>query len=222
MLRDSYLAASLGFKGGTACYFFYNLPRFSVDLDFDIISKDTASKVTEQIFERTKEIVKKQGLQIRDEAYKQNTVLFVVSYEDSLQNIKIEISRRQYPNTYEIKNFYGLPVHVLGRQDMFAHKLVAATERKNTASRDFFDIWYFFDQSWTINEEIVRLRTGKDLKTYLGFLLEFIRKHMNSRNVLQGMGELLDAKQKTWVKNSLKKELTGIIAFYADSLTKEE
>ncbi len=38
ILKDVYsdgkLGRYLGFKGGTACYLFYNLPRFSVDLDF--------------------------------------------------------------------------------------------------------------------------------------------------------------------------------------------
>ena len=40
ILRDIYsdleLANALGFKGGTALLFFYDLPRFSVDLDFNI------------------------------------------------------------------------------------------------------------------------------------------------------------------------------------------
>ena len=44
ILRDIYsdleLANNLGFKGGTALMFFYNLPRFSVDLDFNLISPE--------------------------------------------------------------------------------------------------------------------------------------------------------------------------------------
>jgi predicted nucleotidyltransferase component of viral defense system len=43
ILRDIYsdleLANVLGFKGGSALMFFYNLPRFSVDLDFNLITK---------------------------------------------------------------------------------------------------------------------------------------------------------------------------------------
>jgi len=41
ILKDIYsdieLANCLGFKGGTALMFFYGLPRFSVDLDFNLI-----------------------------------------------------------------------------------------------------------------------------------------------------------------------------------------
>ncbi len=44
ILKDIYsdveLAATLGFKGGTAMMFFYDLPRFSVDLDFNLRTRD--------------------------------------------------------------------------------------------------------------------------------------------------------------------------------------
>lgn len=218
IFRDTYLSAVLGFKGGTACYFFYNLPRFSVDLDFDIIAKKDDATVCEEVFKRVKEIINREGLTIRDEASKRNTVFFHISYEDAEHNIKVEMSVRDYPNTYEIKDFYGLSARVLARQDMFAHKLIAATERKRTASRDFFDIWFFFKQGWPINEDIVKLRTGKNLKAYLGHLREFTRGHFSGRNILQGMGEVVDEKQKIWVKNRLKDELIGIIGFYMDTL----
>ena len=33
------IAPYLGFKGGTAVLFFYNLNRFSVDLDFDLLDE---------------------------------------------------------------------------------------------------------------------------------------------------------------------------------------
>jgi len=41
---DTELSTSLGFKGGTAQMLFYNLPRFSVDLDFNLI-KQTKAKI---------------------------------------------------------------------------------------------------------------------------------------------------------------------------------
>ena len=41
ILKDIYTDATispiLGFKGGTAATFFYDLDRFSVDLDFDLL-----------------------------------------------------------------------------------------------------------------------------------------------------------------------------------------
>jgi predicted nucleotidyltransferase component of viral defense system len=44
---DRELARYLGFKGGTALMFFHDLPRFSVDLDFDLLVKEKAQPVYE-------------------------------------------------------------------------------------------------------------------------------------------------------------------------------
>lgn len=219
ILRDTYLAAVLGFKGGTACYFFYNLPRFSVDLDFDIITeKEDINLISQEVYTRIKSIISNEGFGIKDESLKLNTVFFLVSYEKDYQNIKIEISRRNFQNKYEIKDFFGLSVNTMVKSDLFAHKLVAATERKKTASRDFYDIYFFFKETWPINEDLIKLRTGKTLKNYLPELEKFIKGNLPGKNILQGMGELLSEKEKIWVKNNLKSELLRIIAFYHSSL----
>lgn len=53
ILRDIYgnpsLRTVLGFKGGTAAMLFYGLPRFSVDLDFDLLEEDKKEVVFEKI-----------------------------------------------------------------------------------------------------------------------------------------------------------------------------
>ena len=51
ILKDIYsdveISSFLGFKGGTATYFFYDLSRFSVDLDFDLInSSDNINRIS--------------------------------------------------------------------------------------------------------------------------------------------------------------------------------
>ena len=46
------IASLLGFKGGTAAYLFYNLPRFSVDLDFNLLDpkkKDVVFQILRSI-----------------------------------------------------------------------------------------------------------------------------------------------------------------------------
>jgi predicted nucleotidyltransferase component of viral defense system len=212
--REAFLASSLGFKGGTACFFFYGLPRFSVDLDFDILIKEVTDGELKQIASRLADIFQRQNLKIKDHWIKRKTLFFLLSHQSGSQSLKIEISRRDYPNTYEIKDFYGLSLRVMSRADMFAHKLIAATERKNIAMRDFFDLHFFFKEGWPINEEIVKLRTGKSLKEYLILLKDFAGEKITARNALSGLGELVDEKQKVWIKNSLKKELIGIIDFY--------
>ena len=49
IFSDDSVAPFLGFKGGTAAYFFYGLDRFSVDLDFDLLDNAKEKHVFEQI-----------------------------------------------------------------------------------------------------------------------------------------------------------------------------
>ena len=39
---------------------------------------------------------------------------------------------------------------------------------------------------------------------------------MNGKNLLQGMGELMDNKMKTFVRNKLRTEVIGLLKFYKD------
>ena len=205
---DSQLGPLLGFKGGTAAYLFYGLPRFSVDLDLDLL--DTEKK--DFVFQKIKNILEKYG-KIKETREKRFTLFFLLSYEEGLQNVKIEISKRTFPNQYEIRDYLGISMLVMQKSYMFAHKLVALTERKQLANRDLFDIYYFFSQHWEIDEKIIKLRTGCSLKEYLRKCLSFIEK-VNNKQILQGLGDLIDEKQKALVKNKLKQELIFLIRYY--------
>ena len=61
ILKDIYsdisLGNYLGFKGGTALMFFYELPRFSVDLDFNLL--DVSKE--ERVYNKVKKILLKYG-----------------------------------------------------------------------------------------------------------------------------------------------------------------
>ena len=46
---DTSIAPYLGFKGGTAAMMFYDLPRPSVDLDFDLLDEKKEKEVFEKI-----------------------------------------------------------------------------------------------------------------------------------------------------------------------------
>ncbi len=197
---DSSLGPMLGFKGGTAANFFYDLGRFSVDLDFDLLNKDKEAFV----FEKIEKILHEYGT-IKEKYRKKNTLLFVISYNEKSQNITVEINRRIFGSRYELKNYLGIPMLIMVREDMFAHKLVAVLERKKIAHRDVYDIWYFLKNRWPINKEIVEKRTGINFKNHLKKCIAFVES-LSDRNILFGMGELLDEKQKVWVKIHLRKE----------------
>ena len=206
ILKDIYshrlLAVVLGFKGGTACYFFHKLPRFSVDLDFDLLD----IKKADEVFEIVKNIAEKYGT-LEEVRKKRNTLFYLLNYQATKQKIKIEISLRGGSDKFEIKNLYGFSVLTMVKEDMFANKLVAATERKRTAHRDFYDINFFLKNSWDINEKIIKERTDKSLKEYLDFLIKYIGKNITQKNILDGLGEVLDDAQKDSVKASLKRDL---------------
>ena len=102
---DRELARCLGFKGGTALMFFHNLPRFSVDLDFDLLETEK----TEQVYAKVKNILFKYG-KIHDEAQKFFGDLLVLNYEHGERNLKIDISHREYHNDYDNYFNFQLPI----------------------------------------------------------------------------------------------------------------
>ena len=101
IFKDASLAASLGLKGGTACYFFYGLPRFSVDLDFNLITQEDDQDLAERVFARMEGILTKLDMKIKNKHLKTHTIFFLLSYQEAAQNIKIEISRRDLISSYE-------------------------------------------------------------------------------------------------------------------------
>lgn len=202
---DTSLGPILGFKGGTAANFFYDLGRFSVDLDFDLLNEDKEAFV----FEKIEKILREYGT-IKEKHRKKHTLLFVISYDEKSQNIKVEINRRIFGSRYELKNYLGISVLIMDKEDMFAHKLVAVMERAKTANRDVYDIWHFLKHRWPINKEIVEKRTGMNFKDNLKECIEFIDS-LSDRNILSGMGELLDEKQKAWAKTNLRKETVFLL-----------
>ena len=198
---DTSLGPLLGFKGGTATYLFHELGRFSVDLDFDLLDESKEDFV----FEKIEEILKEYG-EIKEKDKKRYTLFFVLSYEKGAHKIKIEINRRNFGSKYELKNYLGIPMLVMVKEDMVAHKLATLTDRKKPANRDIFDIWFFLKNNFDINEEIIKKRTKLSLKDYLNKCITHIEK-VNDRQILNGMGELLDEKTKIWAKKNLKKDV---------------
>jgi len=218
ILKDIYsdfqLSSLLGFKGGTALYLFYDLPRFSVDLDFNLL--DLSKK--DVVYHNIKKIVRKYGT-LKDGIMKRNEIFFLLSYGEPDRNIKIEISLNEFPNEYEIKQYLGLPVLVMKREYMTAHKLVALTERKGVANRDIFDIWFFLKSGWSIRDEIVELRTGMPVKEYIPKCITFIES-AGGQSILQGLGEVLDPKLKGWVKNNLVSDAIFYLRYYLGEIDK--
>jgi len=207
---DKELARCLGFKGGTALMFFYDLPRFSVDLDFDLLEQGKA----EQVYAKVKNILLKYG-EIHDEAQKFFGDLLALDYEHGERNLKIDISHRKYNNEYEIKNLLGISVKTMKISDMFSHKLVALLGRKEIADRDIFDCWWFMSRQTPIKVIIIEDLTQKTYSDYMQECINAI-ENLPKRSLLYGLGELVEQDMKTFVRNKLRTEILTLLRFYKD------
>ena len=205
---DTTVGPFLGLKGGTAAYLFYDLGRFSVDLDFDLL--DETKK--DDVFERFKQILGEYGA-IKEAGKKRFSLFYMLSYNEKAhgaQNIKVEVNCRAFGSKYEVKSYLGISMKVMAKEDMAAHKLVAMYERIGKTNRDIFDAWFFLKNNWPINKNIVEERTKMRFRDFLIKCVDSIEK-MSDRGILAGMGELLDEKQKSWVKIHLKKDVLFLL-----------
>lgn len=207
ILKDIYtdptIGPILGFKGGTAAILFYNLNRFSVDLDFDLLEPEKEDFV----FERIKTILERYG-KLKQIRKKRFNLFYILSYNEkdiNAQNIKVEINRREFGSKYEVKSFLGISMLVMVKEDMTAHKLCAMYERIGRTNRDIYDAHFFLARDLPINKKIVERRMSMPYKEFLKKSIKAI-EIFDDRDILAGMGELLTEKQKAWAKTHLKED----------------
>ncbi len=214
LLKDIYtdlsLANLLGFKGGTALMLFHDLPRFSVDLDFNLLDNTK----TDFVYGKIRNIVLSYG-KIRDEAKKHYGMIIVLDYGQAERNLKIEISNREFGDHYEVRNYLGIPVKIMQLPDMFAHKLCALLDRNVLTSRDIFDCHFLMQKRTPLNKEIIEKRMKMDLSDYLQRCIDTIEK-MNEKRMLSGLGDLMEEETKKFVKTRLKQDTIALLRMYRE------
>lgn len=212
ILKDIYsnpiLAPNLGFKGGTACMFFYGLPRFSVDLDFNL----TDPSMEDAVYDNVRNILLKYG-KIHDEAKKFYGPILVLDYGAGDRKLKIEISKRDFGDTYTMANILGINVLLMDKANMFAHKMCAMLDRTEITNRDIFDCWFYMNQRTPVNRAIVEMRMGMKMEDYLQRCIDTLNE-MSDKGMLNGLGELMDNETKRFVKTRLRKETIQLLEFY--------
>src|SRR3989344_6977676 len=116
---DSTIGSVLGFKGETAATLFYNLDRFSIDLDFDLLDFEKE----DYVFERVKTVLEKYG-KLKQAWKKRFNLLYVLSYDEkdiNAPNVKVEINRRKFGSKYGVESYLGISMQVMVKEDMLAH-----------------------------------------------------------------------------------------------------
>lgn len=209
IFKDKDLCNVVGFKGGTALMFFHNLPRFSTDLDFNLL--DVSKQ--DVVYNKVRQVLLRFGT-IDDEAKKLNGPILVLNYGKGERMLKVEISNRQYDNHYETKTLAGTDIRVLTVPDMFAHKLCAMGER--LSPRDVFDVWFFLQQMHaSVNKNIIKERTGKTVSEYAAWCSQRVRE-ASPKLLMQGLGEVIDnTRTKNFVKTKLIEETAQALELFA-------
>ena len=214
ILKDIYsdieLSSCLGFKGGTALMFFYELPRFSVDLDFNLL--DAAKEKI--VYDKVRKILLKHG-KIFDEALKFFGPIIVKDYGTGERKLKVEISNRQFDNRYEIKNLLGINMLVMIPQDMFAHKICALLDRNELTNRDIFDVHFFMQQRTCINKNIVEARMNLPFADYIQSCIDSLEA-TSDKGMLNGLGELMNEETKKFVRIKLRSDTIDLLRMYKE------
>jgi predicted nucleotidyltransferase component of viral defense system len=200
------IGTKIAFKGGTASMIFYSLPRFSLDLDFDVL-KEITSKEEEAI----SLILNKRG-RILEQENKRHTLFFLFDYEKGRPNVKLEFNKRIWQNNrYLIKQLMGVQINVQDEATTLSNKMVALIERKNPVPRDLFDIHYFLTIYFRPNPDLIRERAGMELDDFIQKLIEAIDVKFSDKSVLYGLGELINASQQSWAKRMLIPETKRLL-----------
>lgn len=211
IFSDTSIAPFLGFKGGTAALMFYGLNRHSVDIDLDLLDETKE----QEVFEKIQKIAGHYG-KITESRIKRFNLVTVISYDLKAQNLKVEVNRRKFGSKFEMNTLLGISMLVMVREDMFANKLMAMSERMGKTSRDIYDVYFFAKNNWPINKKLVEERAGMPFKNLLVKCIELL-DNMDNRHILDGLGELLTDPQKDWARAKLKSEALFLLRLALDN-----
>ena len=161
-------ARSMYFTGGTAMRFFYNMPRFSEDLDFD--TPDLSFNVFKKMLEYIKKDLIKEGFSVEVSLQdRHNLYVGEVYFKDLIMSygitdkrgsdlmIKIEVYRPSWDLEAEsdVMSLYGYNFSslLLDKAGLFSEKLCALFNRKR--GRDIYDTLFLLKRRFRINENVL-------------------------------------------------------------------
>lgn len=217
VLADPQLSNTLYLKGGTYAAMMGYLNRFSVDLDFDILTTD--QKELDRLKTRLHRLFDKLGLRVKDES--QHYLQFFLKYEapgSGRSTLKLEVSDRVSPyNEYEVVTLkeLGLVARAQTLSTMVANKLVAALSRYaqkgSPAGRDFFDLREFFSAGFPVNYSIVEERMGMPYAQYIEKLLKFVLTTLTPSDLYADLNSLLPPRNFKYIADQIIPDLRVLL-----------
>jgi hypothetical protein len=204
-LAKSKAGAQIAFKGGTALKLFYGLPRYSEDVDYDMLPGGSG----EELLNILSRLFKKQKWEITDQALKHFTLLFELRFAGVDRNfrLKIEISTRKKHFDTSIQSLRGVPVLTLEPSVLMTEKLITFLERD--AGRDIFDAWFILNGAYPLNESMIREGFGDERRFYQS-MLEKVTK-ADPMKISRDTGKLIGPDQRNWIKTSFLTDFKMLI-----------
>lgn len=164
---------SLSFMGGTCLRFAHGINRFSEDLDFDLMKKESFN--IEDLMTDVKNRLELQGFQV-DARIKTTESIHIIffRFKNVLQEfglnvqgnekilIKFEIDFDPYENIHTETKFSDsfnerFPMLINSLETLFAQKVVAIVFRPYQKGRDFYDlVWFLSQRNLEPNYEIFK------------------------------------------------------------------
>jgi predicted nucleotidyltransferase component of viral defense system len=205
-MAKSEAGSHLAFKGGTALKLFYDLPRFSEDIDYDFLGRISPQRMMDIL----KSVVAKKKWEVTDDAVKYNTILLELRFAGPERNfrIKIEVSTREKELKTTIQSLRGVPVLTLEPSFLMTEKLITFVKRQ--AGRDIFDAWFILNNAFPLDETMLVDNFG-ELTNFFSTLLDLIQK-ADPKKMLRDTGKLLSVDQRNWIKTSFLGDFQRLVS----------
>ena len=204
-LAKSQAGSQIAFKGGTALKLFYDLPRYSEDIDYDSLQGVSPKKLINII----KGLCTKKRWEITDAAVKFHTILVELRFSGPDRNfhIKIKISTREKELKTAILPLRGVPVVTLEPSFLMTEKLLTFIDRQ--AGRDIFDAWFILNSAYPLDETMILAAFGNRVEFFEAML--HTAKKADSKKILRDTGKLLNQDHRNWIKTSFLSDFERLI-----------
>lgn len=197
---DKELSPLLILKGGTSLMFFYELPRFSLDLEFTLVDR----KQEQLVFKRLLKIACKYGT-ICEKILGPFGAKVVLEYGKESRTLEIEISNQYWREETDLLCLDGFSLNVMSLSDIYSHKLIALGEGDNVAGKEIFDIWFLGEKYIMPNGDIVMKWVGRNLVEQLSLDISILEKLTNDQ-LMSSLEPLLLPEKAKWANTSLLPE----------------
>lgn len=157
------------FMGGTAMRYFYNMPRFSEDLDFNSDGLNYDEFVT--ALEKVSEDISNEGFSVEVKYNKRNMIFTsAIAFDDVIVKynisdkwgmklmIKVEVNSPNWELNIEpqVLSMYGynFTAILMSKGNLLSEKICALFNRKR--GRDIYDTLFMLKRKFPFNEDVLR------------------------------------------------------------------